>query len=166
MSNQAFYFQGQEKLQRWLDRVKAQSGNHQELFSELGDILLKGVHDRFKTGTAPNGEKWKKSWRAHAQGGQTLRNNGNLLNSIHVKLSKNNVSLATNLIYAKLMQFGGTIRAKNKPFLIFKTPTGGWIRKKHVVVPARPFFGVSEDDAQNMLLAIEEYLEELLKDAK
>ena len=64
------------------------------------------------------------------------------------------------------MHFGGTIRAKNKPYLVFKTPTGGWVKRKSITIPARPIFGVSEDDAQNMLTAIEEYLEDLLKDAK
>lgn len=37
---------------------------------------------------------------------------------------------------------------------------------KRVVNPARPILGVSEDDAQNMLLEIEDYLEKVLKDAK
>lgn len=163
---QGFYFQGQEKIQDWLRKVEAKAGDHKALYDELGDILLKGVHDRFKRGVAPDGRPWQKSWRAIAQNGQTLRDTGRLLNSIRTRSSKNSASILTNVVYARLMQFGGTIRAKNKPYLVFKTPTGGWVKRKSITVPARPFFGVSEDDAQNILTAIEEYLEDLLKDAK
>ena len=31
------------------------------------------------------------------------------------------VEVGTNLIYAAIQEFGGTIRAKNKPWLVFKT---------------------------------------------
>ena len=165
-TNQAFYFQGEEKILKWLAKVEQKSKDNTELYSELGDILLDGVHDRFKRGVAPDGRPWQKSWRAIAQNGQTLRDTGRLLNSIRTRLNKNGVSILTDVLYAKLMHYGGTIRAKSKPYLVFKTPTGGWVKRKSVTVPARPIFGVSEDDAQNMLTAIEEYLEDLLKDAK
>lgn len=176
MAKDGFYFQGQQKLQVWLDRVKSLSGDHQKLYDELGDILLKGVNDRFKQGVAPDGRPWQKSWRAIAQTGQTLRDTGRLLNSIHVKLNKNGVSLSTNVIYARMMHYGGQTRPhvivpRKGKVLRFKTPTGGWAYAKKInhpgsKIPARPFFGVSEDDAQNMLFAIEEYLEGLLKDGE
>ena len=165
-TNQAFYFQGEEKILKWLAKVEQKSKDNTELYSELGDILLDGVHDRFRRGIAPDDRPWKKSWRAIAQGGQTLRDTGRLLNSIVAITKKNNVFVGTDVLYAKLMHFGGTIRAKNKPYLVFKTPTGGWVKRKSITIPARPIFGVSEDDAQNMLLEIESYLEDLLKDAK
>ena len=163
---QGFYFQGEDKILEWLAKVEQKSKDNTELYSELGDILLDGVHDRFRRGVAPDGRPWQKSWRAIAQGGQTLRDTGRLLNSILTITKKNNVLVGTDVLYAKLMHYGGTIRAKSKPYLVFKTPTGGWVKRKSVTVPARPIFGVSEDDAQNMLLAIEEYLEDLLRDAK
>ena len=163
---QGFYFQGQEKIQDWLAKVEQKSKDNTELYSALGDILLDGVHDRFKRGVAPDGRPWQKSWRAIAQNGQTLRDTGRLLNSIITITKKNNVIVGTDVLYAKLMHYGGTIRAKSKPYLVFKTPTGGWVKRKSITIPARPIFGVSEDDAQNMLTAIEEYLEDLLKDAK
>ena len=163
---QGFYFQGEDKILEWLAKVEQKSNDNTELYSELGDILLDGVHDRFRRGIAPDGRPWQKSWRAIAQNGQTLRDTGRLLNSIRTRTSKNNVSILTDVLYAKLMHYGGTIRAKSKPYLVFKTPTGGWVKRKSITVPARPIFGVSEDDAQNILTTIEEYLEDLLKDAK
>ena len=163
---QGFYFQGEEKILKWLAKVEQKSKDNTELYSELGDILLDGVHDRFRRGVAPDGRPWQKSWRAIAQNGQTLRDTGRLLNSIVTITKKNNVLVGTDVLYAKLMHYGGTIRAKSKPYLVFKTPTGGWVKRKSITIPARPIFGVSEDDAQNMLLSIEEYLEDLLRDAK
>lgn len=160
-----FYFQGQKKIQEWLERVKAKAGNHQDLYDELADILLAGTHDRFDRGIGPDDRPWKQSWRAKSQAGQTLRDTGRLRNSIRIKLSKNGFSLATNLVYAPIHQFGGVIRPKNKPYLTLKTPTGGWIKVKSVTIPARPFLGVSADDAQLLLLEIEDYLEKLLKNA-
>ena len=163
---QGFYFQGEDKILEWLAKVEQKSKDNTKLYSELGDILLDGVHDRFRRGVAPDGRPWQKSWRAIAQNGQTLRDTGRLLNSIVTITKKNNVLVGADVLYAKLMHYGGTIRAKSKPYLVFKTPTGGWVKRKSITVPARPILGVSEDDAQNMLLEIEEYLEDLLRDAK
>ena len=173
---QGFYFQGEEKLRDWLRKVEAKAGDHKALYDELGDILLEGVHDRFKRGVAPDGRPWQKSWRAIAQNGQTLRDTGRLLNSIRTRLNKNGVSILTDVIYARMMHYGGQTRPhvivpKKGKVLRFKTPTGGWAYAKKInhpgsKIPARPIFGVSEDDAQNMLTAMESYLEDLLKDAK
>jgi len=41
------------------------------------------------------------------------------------------VNLGT-IPYARIREFGGTIRAKNKPFLVFKI-NGQWIRKRQVI---------------------------------
>lgn len=166
VERQGFYFQGEEKIRDWQRKVESKAGDHTALYDRLGAVLFDGVHDRFKRGVAPDGRPWHKSWRAIAKKEQTLRDTGRLLNSIRTRLNKSGVSILTDVVYAKLMHFGGTIRAKNKPYLTFRTPTGGWLKRKSITVPARPIFGVSEDDAQNMLIAIEDYLEELLKNAK
>lgn len=159
-----FYVQGQEKLQKWIERVKAKSADNTELYRQLGDILLEGTHNRFETGKAPDGRPWQKSWRAKS-GGKTLLDTGRLRNSIFVKLHQNGASLSTNAKYARMMQNGGVIRAKNGGYLTFRTPMGGWVKKKQVVIPARPFLGVSEDDAQEMLNKIIDYYEGLLANA-
>lgn len=160
------YFQGQEKIAQWIARVKEKSGDPTELYHKLGDILLESTRDRFtKTNIAPDGRPWQKSWRAKAQGTPTLLNTKKLRNSIYVRLHDKGASLSSNLKYAPMMQFGGVIRAKNGGYLTFKTPMGGWVKKKQVVIPARPFLGVSEDDAQLMLNEIADHYEELLKNA-
>ena len=64
---QGFYFQGEDKILEWLAKVEQKSKDNTKLYSELGDILLDGVHDRFRRGVAPDGRPWQKSWRAIAQ---------------------------------------------------------------------------------------------------
>ena len=67
VDRQGFYFQGEEKLKDWLRKVESKAGDHKALYDELGDILLDGVHDRFKRGVAPDGRPWQKSRRSIAQ---------------------------------------------------------------------------------------------------
>lgn len=166
MTRDSVYFQGQEKLNQWLARVVKETSDLKPLFDDLGDILLDGIHDRFDRGVAPNGKPWQKSWRAIAQGGKTGRDTGRLLNSFFAKTSNGGVQIATNVVYAPWFHYGAVITPKSKPHLKFRTPKGGWVSAKRVVNPARPILGVSEDDAQNTLLEIEDYLEKVLKDAK
>lgn len=63
---------------------------------------------------------------------------GNLRRSWHVKrLPSMGVRLATSAIYARIHQYGGVIRARSKPFLVFHIPGVGWRRKKEVRIPKR-----------------------------
>lgn len=52
----------------------------------------------------------------------------------------------SNLVYAAIHEFGGVIRAKNKPYLVFKV-NGHWYRKKQVTIPKRPYFQPAADEA-------------------
>lgn len=157
-----FYIQGQEKLKTWMERVLKQTGDKTELFEAIGDVLLDGVHDRFKTGHAPDGTPWKKSWRAQVQNGQTLRDTGRLLNSFYVKITNTGAIVSSNVEYAPHLHYGAVITPKKAPYLKFKTPMGGWVSAKRVVLPARPILGVSADDAQGILFEVEEYLQGVL----
>lgn len=67
--------------------------------------------------------------------------------------------------YARIHEFGGTIRAKNKPYLTFKIGNR-WIRKKQVVIPARPYMGpaiegVQERYQEHLSAAIKTIVKEL-----
>ena len=50
------------------------------------------------------------------------------------------------LIYAGVHEYGATIRAKNKPYLVFMT-AAGLRRAKSVTIPARPVYEPALDDA-------------------
>ena len=43
------------------------------------------------------------------------------------------------LPYARIQEFGGTIKAKKSPYLFFRMPDGSFRRVKSVRLPARPY---------------------------
>lgn len=61
----------------------------------------------------------------------------------------------SNLIYARVHEYGATIRPKRGPYLVFRlwnfsdttAPTGPWVRARQVVIPPRPFLGPAAQDA-------------------
>ena len=160
-------FHGQEKITQWLNRVLKETKDSTELLHEIGSILESNTKERINSGIGVDDKPWQKSWRARVRGGTTLRDTSRLYNSIKYQvIGGKRVVVGTNVMYAALMHFGGTIKPKRGKFLTFKTPTGGWVRVKSVTIKPRPYLGMSVDDSQEVLFAIEEYLEKVLKDAK
>ena len=47
--------------------------------------------------------------------------------------------VGTKLIYARIQEEGGIIRAKHKPYLVFQVDGGDWVRTKQVTIPAQPY---------------------------
>ncbi len=72
--------------------------------------------------------------------GQPLLDTGRLRNSISGR-PNGAVSfvVGTNVKYARLQNFGGTITAKKAKYLKFRVGSR-WVSKKSVTIPARPFF--------------------------
>jgi phage gpG-like protein len=75
--------------------------------------------------------------------GQVLnRQSGDLAASIHYRLRGNATAVVgTNMVYAAIHEFGGTIRAKNAEFLAFRLDGGRYVMTKEVQIPARPYLG-------------------------
>ena len=84
------------------------------------------------------------------------------------------------LIYAPVHEYGATIRAKNKPYLVFFIPgaeamkakrwgprrareegAGQWVRVKQVTIPPRPYLGPALEAKRG---AVREELEKVLSD--
>lgn len=59
------------------------------------------------------------------------------------------VEMGTNIIYGPIQEFGGIIRAKNKPYLVFRTKDGAWHSVKSVQIPAHPYIRPSFDEKQD-----------------
>jgi HK97 gp10 family phage protein len=71
---------------------------------------------------------------------------GNMANSTTVKREGNSVFAGVwGVVYAKIHEFGGVIKARTAPFLSFMVD-GKWIHTKSVVMPARPFFRPAVDE--------------------
>ena len=84
---------------------------------------------------------------------------GNLGRSIHKDVANHKkVIVGTDLDYARIHDEGGVIRAKNKPYLVFKYK-GQWYRKKQVTIrkyKGRGYFTpafekLKKGDAMNIL---------------
>ena len=161
-------FHGQEKITEWLNKVLKQAGDHTKLMHNIGSILEHNTKQRINTGIGTDDKPWQKSWRAKMQGGTTLRDTSRLYNSIKYTVldGGKRVVVSTNVFYAPVLHFGATIRAKTGKYLKFKTTMGGWAQIQSVIIPPRPFLGMSVDDSQEVLFEIEEYLLELLLNAK
>lgn len=125
-----------------LERIRAMLDSAQSLeplHARIGAAILSQVQLGFRAGRAPTGEAWAP---LKSRSGQPLRDTGRLRNSIIPKADSEGVTVGTNVSYAAVHQFGATIRPKNKPFLMFKTGDGRFVRTKKVVVPARPFLPI------------------------
>ena len=83
---------------------------------------------------------------------------GTYRRSIHVQMIYENgqayALVGTNKIQGKQLEFGGVIRAKNAPYLVFKTEDGNWVQTKEVFQPGHPHFRPALDLNRNKYLQI------------
>lgn len=128
-----------------------------ELNRALGEAVRSGTIDRFENSEDPEGNRWQNSIRVNAQGGKTLAQTARLRNSISVLASHKGFAVGTNVKYAAIHQFGGTIRARTARGLIFRI-NGRFVRKDEVEIPARPFLGISEEDSREIRATVEDYI--------
>lgn len=118
------------------------------LFDAIGPALVSSTQMRFEEEKDPEGNPWPDSLRKMLLGGRTLTETGALAASITHEATAGSVAIGTNLIYAAIHQFGGTIRAKTGKGLRWRAPgNGGWVRKDQVEMPRRAFLGLDDGDA-------------------
>ena len=129
-----------------LGQLAALMDNMTPVMDEIGGQLVANTQLRFEDGKAPGGTAWKPSLRALQSKGLTLVDSGRLKASITHEAGPKSVTVGSNVAYAAIHQFGGTIRSKTAKGLRFKGADGGFRRLKQVVMPARPFLGFDEDD--------------------
>lgn len=122
------------------------------LMDDIGEHLVNSTQDRILAGgPAPDGARWP-AWNPlyaagrSAKGGGMLNLSGVLRATIEKEAGRRSVRVGSNRIYAAIHQFGGTIRPKNAKALKFRMG-GRFFALASVTIPARPFLGVSADDA-------------------
>ncbi|MFO1038149.1 MAG: phage virion morphogenesis protein [Geminicoccaceae bacterium] len=135
-----------------------------ETMDEIGAQIQENTRERFLSKTGPDGVRWKPSYRAVLQGGQTLADAGNLRDSITrvIGLGGASVEVGTNLKYARVHQFGATITPKAAPYLVFKLADGSWVRTKKVTIPARPYLGFNATDRADVIEILNERIAEVI----
>jgi phage gpG-like protein len=115
-----------------------------ELLTNCAAAAHGELENSFRSGTDPYGRPWKP---LTSRTGRPLLDTGILAASYQFKVTNDGFIVSTNLIYAALHQYGGIVRAKNVPYLLFFTrgaPTAGnkrgaksWHRVKQVTIPRR-----------------------------
>lgn len=139
------------------DGLKRLGGETEVFMRRIAQTLTASAKERFVDETDPEGNKWKKGVK---NGGQTLTLSGLLRRSITNTSDDKTAVIGTNRIYAGIHQFGGVITAKKSKYLRFNI-NGREVFAKSVVIPARPFLGVSETDKD----AVKDELNTLLTEA-
>ncbi len=147
-------------VQGYLGRVQARLGDVRPLLLEIGEELQDSTLRRFGTSTGPDGEAWApnteatierylagKGKKATAAGKKPLIGaSGNLSTTIDFQLDGDSaVLIGSPWPYAAPQQFGA-----DKGSLGPNAPWGD--------IPARPFLGVSDDDARTILDLVDDYL--------
>jgi phage virion morphogenesis protein len=121
------------------------------LYDIIGAMLVTSTQQRFERQAGPDGTSWPPSFRAMMEGGRTLFDGGDLFRSLTHEATDQGVEVGTNVLYAAIHQFGGTIRAKDGGMLHFSIG-GADVFVREVNMPARPFLGLDAADTD----AIEE----------
>lgn len=127
-----------------------------------GTMLREGVTQALKAGGNVIRAKSELKCRA------VLNKNpmGNLANSIQVQepvvgRGQAYIDVGTNVEYAAIHEFGGVIKARNAPALVFQTLDGAWHRTKSVHIPARPYMRPALDETRDIESAMVAALEEV-----
>lgn len=150
-------------LDRALGKAVHRMGDTQDLMDSIGEALVSSTLKRFQDEKSPEGEKWEPSARAAASGGTTLSNTGDLKKSIDKYVTSNKVMVGSNKEYARIHQLGGTVRPKKGKYLKFKGLGGEDVFAREVTIPARPYLGISDDDREEIVATMTDFLEGAFK---
>lgn len=136
------------------------------LWDDVGRFLVLRFQEHFEAQRDPEGNPWKPSRRALAQGGATLRDTGRLYASLTHNAWKSGVEAGTNVEYAIAHQTGMTIRAKTAKGLFIRFRPAGANkdeirRPQQVTLPRRAFIGINDDDADEIMAIAARYAEGL-----
>lgn len=169
-----------------LGELVARGANLYPALDAIGAAMVTSTQVRFERETGPDGQKWRPSKRAQKQGGQTLQDSRRLFQSITHRATAGEVEIGTNVIYAAIHQFGGTIqRAAYSKQVRHRTDAKGNLLRTNlqgkglvfakdahkralarwfevgahgINMPARPFLGFDASDRQEALAIIADHL--------
>ena len=127
-------------LEHGLGQLLKNATHPRPMMKAIAAELLSITEDNFEN------ENWggQIPWKPTHRGGKILQKSGQLAASIHTASGSNFARIGTNKPYAAIHQFGGTIEAKSKPYLMIPVPGGGFRRKAKVTIPARPYLPMSK----------------------
>lgn len=98
---------------------------------------------------SPEDDPWEPSGAQRKPGQSLLFMEGNLAQSLMGDVSGDEATWGSNLVYAAIHQFGGVIEPKNAKKLVFEMG-GQTVFADSVSIPARPYLGISDDNASEL----------------
>lgn len=172
------------ELEQFLQRFERRLANTVEINRRIGETIVGLTDDRFKTQTDPEGQPWQdlkpRTWqRKRKTGGilKILQEQGTLRDTIVYEADGQGVSIGSNLPYAVIHQFGGTVQQRARSgFLGYKLGRDGrpgnrfakrksadfeqpvQYRAREFEIPARPYLGLSDAYLEEIADVLGEYL--------
>ena len=161
-----------EQLRTALAQLRRMGQDPGRLLRPIGVLLVRNTQDRFDAETDPDGNRWAplSPWYAAVKTGPGILRGagmrGGLQGSIVSEVSGSELAIGSNKVYAAIHQFGGTIKPSKGKLLVFRT-AGGQVfgAARSVTIPARPYLGLSSDDARDILEVVEVQVARLIDGA-
>ncbi|MBF0410984.1 MAG: phage virion morphogenesis protein [Candidatus Riflebacteria bacterium] len=193
-------------VQQLLQQIKGKVSNLKPIMQVIGEIIRTSVDENFEQGgrysSAGSWEggsnKWEplkastiKAKRKSRFPGNILKDTGRLAASIEAKATRDQVKIGTNVVYAAIHQFGGTldIPARQRDIAFRRTKSGATMKqknhpnlwmfagKKHknvffmqtmskaykITIPARPFLVVQNQDLDQIKEHLLNYIADITK---
>lgn len=178
-------FEDQE-LRDALAALVARMEDTRPFLKDVGQLLMNSVQENFRREQAPDGTAWtplssatiRSRMRSRRSSKGILRRSGMLYGSIAWQLEGDEVRVGASTAYAAIHQFGGTIERKARTGTVWhgrlrkgvagrrfakktnktSTATPVSIGAHKIIMPARPYLGVSAADERDILDAAERWL--------
>ena len=146
-------------------RQALQRADTRELMRTVGEEVKTTTIERFRRGVSPQGDKWPVTIRQQLGDPRPpLLGEGSILARTYTyRADARKVEVGSNLKYAAIHHFGGTIRAKNAKALFFRIG-GTLVMRKAVTIPARPALGLSAEDEKRLEETARDWLNMVLRD--
>lgn len=160
-----------------LARLVALGRDPSPALDAIGAAMVAVTETHFDEGVAPDGVAWKPSQRiVKGGGGKTLVLSTRLWRSFTHNVIGAAVEWGTNVIYAAIHQFGGTITREPHTQTIYRKADAdgiapGFVKKRKsnfaqdvavaafsITIPARPMVGFGNEEAAEALDILKRYL--------
>lgn len=150
------------QIQNQLTALYAKMDDVTPLMQDIAMLLEGSTKERFITKTDPKGDPWEKlsdltiALKGNAE---ILTDTSRLVDSITSFATGSSAVVGTNTIYAPTHQFGATITPKNGTHLKFGN-NDTFVSLQQSTIPARPFLGISQQDEEDIIDLIHQYITE------
>ncbi|KZE34173.1 phage virion morphogenesis protein [Crenobacter luteus] len=148
---------------RALGRLEQAAVQRAPLMRDISEIMHTAVKENFEAEGRP---RWL-GMRPGGRDGRLLQDKGTLKGSISAASDNDHAVVGTDLKYAAIHQFGGKtrpheIRPRNARALKFGGRYAKKVNHPGSDIPARPFLALTEQDADEIEAAVEDYLRRVL----